>query len=349
MGKNNKNKGNNKTAAAGGDKTNIKASSVLETVAAAPLATPAKDVKVVPTKTIDVSEASTTTKFERVPSPEEARPEQEEVHIVTASPSVHEQELDNDFEGIVTASSEVPNLYDVSFRSNVSVTEITFEKSPTAASGAPHIVEDEHDDYLPGIASEDDPNVLNLSESVPLDEPAAVDRSDETNNYVTLDADDAAESDRHQHDPMFTRPHEHDAVAVSGTTAAVLPEGAGWVDTVAHFINHRLFAFTDAFDLTKSSDIADALLAKSGFEYVVRALLPLPLFLKECVIFLPRLHLVVAIFLLRVLYNLLCLYVHAHIFVFSVPLRFVEALVLMLVEAVVDFAVAAFQRLTGRH
>eukprot|EP01033_Poteriospumella_lacustris_P010280 gene10280-7302_t len=276
MGKNNKNKGNNKTAAAGGDKTNIKASSVLETVAAAPLATPAKDVKVVPTKTIDVSEASTTTKFERVPSPEEARPEQEEVHIVTASPSVHEQELDNDFEGIVTASSE-------------------------------------------------------------------------TSNYVTLDAEDAEESDRHQHDPMFTRPHEHDAVAVSGSAPAVLPEGAGWVDTVAHFINHRLFAFTDAFDLTKSSDIADALLAKSGFEYVVRALLPLPLFLKECVIFLPRLHLVVAIFLLRVLYNLLCLYVHAHVFVFSVPLRFVEALVLMLVEAVVDFAVAAFQRLTGRH
>lgn len=326
MGKNNKNKGNNKTAAAGGDKTNIKASSVLETVADAPLATPAKDVKVVPTKTIDISEASTTTKFERVPSPEEARPEHEEVHIVTASPSVHEQELDNDFEGIVTASSE----------------------SPTA-SGAPHIVEEEHDDYLPGIASEDDRNVLNLSESVPLDEPAAVDRSDETDNYVTLDAEDAEESDRHQHDPMFTRSHEQDAVAVSGTAAAVLPEGAGWVDTVAHFINHRLFAFTDAFDLTKSSDIADALLAKSGFEYVVRALLPLPLFLKECVIFLPRLHLVVAIFLLRVLYNLLCLYVHAHVFVFSVPLRFVEALVLMLVEAVVDFAAAAFQRLTGRH
>lgn len=97
---------------------------------------------------------------------------------------------------------------------------------------------------------------------------------------------------------MFTRPHEHDTVAVSGTAAAVF---------VAHFINHRLFAFTDAFDLTKSSDIADALLAKSGFEYVVRALLPLPLFLKECVIFLPRLHLVVAIFLLPVLYNLLCL------------------------------------------
>lgn len=343
MGKN-KNKGNNKTAT-GGDKTNVvKPASVLETVSDAPLTTPAKDAKVVPTKVIDSSEIKT--------SPEEARPEQEEVHVVTASPSVHEQELDTDFEGIVTASSEVPNMYDVSFRSNVSVTEITFEKSPTAGSGgAPHIVEDEHDDYLPGIASEDDHhNVLNLSESVPLDEPA-VDRSDDTTNYVALDSEDVEESDRHQHDTMYTRPHEDAAVVEvsAGRSDAVLPEGAGWVDTIAHFINHRLFAFTDALDLTKSSDIADALLSKSGLEYVVRSLLPLPLFLKECVIFLPRLHLVVAIFLLRVLYNLLCLYVHAHVFVFSVPLRFVEALVLMFVEAVVDFAVASFQKLTGRH
>lgn len=341
MGKN-KNKGNNNKTT-GGDKANVKAST--ETVSEAALNTPAKEVKVVPTKVIDDASDALNGKLERVPSPEEARPEEEEVHIVTASPSVHEQELDNEFEGIVTASSEVPNMYDVSFRSNVSVTEITFEKSPTA-SGAPHVVEEEHDDYLPGIASEDDPNVLNLSESVPLDEPA-VDRSEDHDNFVVLDGEDVEESDRHQHDTMYTRPHDH-TVAVSGSEH-VLPEGAGWVDTCAHFINHRLFAFTDAFDLTKSSDIADALLSKSGFEYVVRSLLPLPLFLKECVLILPRLHLVVAIFLLRVVYNLLCLYVHAHVFVFSVPLRFVEALVLMLVESIVDFALSAFQAVTGRR
>lgn len=252
---------------------------------------------------------------------------------VSENPIISEQEPE---ETIVIASSPAINglnLCDVSFRSNASITEITFEKSPTAQQYTHARSED--DDYLPGIAASEDDNILNLSESVPLD---------------TLDTarDPPEDPDLHQNDPMFVRAHDQPS---THHDRMLHEEVVDWsvVSSATNYVNNRLLRFVDAMDLTQSSDIADTILKAVEWEYFLRRHAPLPLFVIELLIFLPRFQMVTFIFLLRICYNLICFGVRAHVFMASIPLQMVESLLIAVFQVVVSLAVMFLNQVPGGH
>lgn len=214
--------------------------------------------------------------------------------------------------------------------------EITFEKSPTTQPSARG-----NDDDAPEPDNTVDLIVLSGLELLDL-----LDVSTGNIAPSVFAGESLEESDRHQNDPVFVRPHDLSTTQNDSTELEETIE-CSVVSSATNYMNNRLLGFVDAMDLTKSSDIADAILNAVRWEHLIRRHAPLPLFVIELVIFLPRFHLVTFIFLLRIFYNLICFGVRAHVYVASIPLQIMESMLVGVFQVVVSLAVMFLNQVPG--
>lgn len=248
-------------------------------------------------------------------------------------------------EPIITGSfpaTNAQNLCDVSFRNSVSVSGITFEKSPTVQPPA----RGNEDDYLLGSAAPEDDNTVDLIILSGLEPLDLLDVSTGNIAPSVFAGESLEESDHHQNNPVFVRPHDLSTTQYDSTEPEETIE-CSVVSSATNYVNNRLLGFVDAMDLTKSSDIADAILNAVRWEHLIRRHAPLPLFVIELLIFLPRFHLVTFIFLLRIFYNLICFGVRAHVYVASIPLQIMESMLVGVFQVVVSLAVMFLNQAPG--